>query len=390
MKDSLRVMMLGLRGFPGVQGGIEKHVEQLVPRLVALGCAVTVVTRSPYVKPITAFQGEGVRFLRVWAPRHRGLEAIVHTGLGVLVAGWTRPDVLHIHAIGPALWTPMARLLGLRVVVTHHGPDYDREKWGGLARAVLRLGEWCGMRFASERIVISRVIEALVVQRHGRASNVIPNGVVPCDHAATTRSNVLDTFDLQANRYVLLVSRLVPEKRHRDLIEAFKRAALGGWKLVLVGDADHPDDYVRNLCRLAVATSGVVMTGVQSGDELAALYAQAGVFVLPSSHEGLPIVLLEALATGQPVLASAIPANLEVGLPADCYFPVGDIDALQQRLVHIAGAEGSPSNRVDRLLIASRYNWGEVARQVAAVYCRAARRDDITDPILERRGSLGP
>jgi hypothetical protein len=70
--------------------------------------------------------------------------------------------VLHIQAIGPALMAPLARLLGLHVVVTHHGPDYEREKWGRLARMALRAGEAWGMRFSDGRIVISQTIRKLV------------------------------------------------------------------------------------------------------------------------------------------------------------------------------------------------------------------------------------
>ena len=77
---------------------------------------------------------------------------------------------------------------------------------------------------------------------------------------------------------------------------------------MIVGASDHPGHYVRGLETLAAATPGVVMTGFQSGTALAELYAHAGLFVLPSSHEGLPMVLLEATVAGLPVLASDIPA----------------------------------------------------------------------------------
>jgi hypothetical protein len=129
-----RVMWTGLRGFPGVQGGVETHAQEVCPRLQAMGVDVTVLARRCYQPPEVGPSWRGVRFNGLWAPRRKQLEAIVHTFLSVLYAGFVeRPDVLHIQAIGPALWTPLARLLGLRVVVTHHGPDYDRQKWGRLA-----------------------------------------------------------------------------------------------------------------------------------------------------------------------------------------------------------------------------------------------------------------
>jgi glycosyltransferase involved in cell wall biosynthesis len=360
-------MFLGLRGFPAVQGGIESHAERLCPILARMGCRVEVVVRSRYVGSECGTSWEGVRYLRLWSPRSKRLEAIVHTFLGVLVAAIRRPDVLHIHAIGPALMVPLARVLGLRVVVTHHGQDYDRQKWGGFAKMVLRLGERAGMRWSNARIAISRAIVDHVRQTYSRDCLLIPNGV-SLPEPPITRSAV-DAYGLTPGRYVLLVSRLVPEKRHCDLIEAFRRAGLAGWRLAIVGGADHPDAYSRQVVEEATRTHGVVCTGFLSGTPLHELYAHAGMFVLPSSHEGLPISMLEALSYGLPVIASDIPANREIGLPADSYFPVGDVDRMAKRIAKIAAAPVLESERAARRAwVASRFDWHSVARQTLEVY----------------------
>ena len=366
----MRVMFLGLRGFPEVQGGVETHAEHLCPLLAELGCEVEVVVRSPYMPPEKGAGWRGVRFVRVWSPKSKGLEAIAHTFLGVLVAAVRRPDVLHIQAIGPALMTPLARLLGLKVVVTHHGPDYDRQKWGRFAKWALRTGERFGMRWSSARIVISQVIRNLVREKHGVESALIPNGVTLPELPAST--GALERFGLAPRRYVLLVSRLVPEKRHFDMLEAFAQAVLGGWKLAFVGASDHPDEYQKKLIE-AAGRAGAVMTGFQSGPALRELYAHAGLFVLPSSHEGLPIALLEALSYGLPVLASDIPANLEVGLPAAQYFPLGDAAALARGMRALA-AEKLDADVVGarREWVASRYDWRRIAERTLGVYREVA------------------
>src|SRR3990172_2040549 len=171
----MHIIVLGLRGFPGVQGGVEKHAEQLYPLLVRLGCDVEVIVRSPYCACDQRREWQGVRFRPLWSTRLNGLEALIHSFFVVIYAGLVRPDLLHIHAIGPAIVTPFARLFGLRVIVTHHGPDYDREKWGYFARWLLRLGEKWGMRYASQRIVISGIIRKLVNEKYGLDSIVVPN-----------------------------------------------------------------------------------------------------------------------------------------------------------------------------------------------------------------------
>jgi glycosyltransferase involved in cell wall biosynthesis len=360
--------MIGLRGFPGVQGGVETHAEHLCPLLVKMGCDMTVIVRPAYQPAEIGLEWKGVKFVSLWAPKIKGLEAFLHSFVGLLYAAIKRPDILHIQGIGPAIMTLPAKLLGLRIVVTYHSPNYDHIKWGGFARFVLQLGERWGMRWSNERIVISKVLADLVRDKHGVESTLIPNGV-NLPHILDSMS-ALGAFNLTKGNYVLLVSRLVPEKRHLDLIAAFILANLPNWKLVLVGSADHPDSYQLEVIKKATEV-GVVMTGFQKGLALQELYSHAGLFVLPSSHEGLPIALLEALSYGLPVLASDIPANLELGLPADHYYPLGDIDALADRIKQKSEETLTVVAREShRVWVAEHYNWHDIAEKTIALYAR--------------------
>lgn len=360
----VRVMVLGIRGMPNVQGGVETHAEHLYSRLSEVGCDIEVIVRSRFVPAQQRSLGP-VRLRRLWAPSQPGLESLVHSLLGVFLAGVSRPDILHIHAIGPAIVTPLARLMGLRVVVTHHGPDYDRDKWGPMARFVLRTGEFCGMRYSTARIAISRVIRELILAKHHRQSALIPNGVEEARLRVETTH--LSRLGLQPGRYFLQVARIVPEKRQLDLIQAFSLAKQTGWQLVLVGSGDD-GDYLRAV-HAAAELHGVILTGFQSGEALGELYSHAGAFVLPSSHEGLPIALLEALSYGLSVVASNIPANLEVGLPESSYFELGDIQALATRLIAAVRNNADPEAREQRRRwVLNEYDWDTVAKQTLAVY----------------------
>lgn len=167
-------------------------------------------------------------------------------------------------------------------------------------------------------------------------ASLIPNGVVLPELPRSMAA--LQKFGLELGRYILLVCRLVPEKRPHDLIRAFTKAALKGWKLAIVGASDHPDAYTQSVLDAIHAMPGVVATGFRAGLALRELYAHAGMFVLPSSHEGMPIAILEALSFGLPVVASDIPANLEIGLPVEHYFPLGDIDALAAKAGRVCHA----------------------------------------------------
>ena len=372
MERKLRIMTLGLRGFPGVQGGVETHAENLYPLITSYGCEVEAIVRARYMRDHMGMWRD-ISYVKLWSPRSPRLEAVVHSLLGVLVAAYKRPDILHIHAVGPALVTPLARLLGLKVVITHHGPDYKREKWGKIARQILRCGEAFGMRFSHRRIAISQEIRDLVWQAYREDMDVIPNGVrveVP-----PSSTNTLTKFGLTPGKYVLSVGRLVPEKRQVDLLEAFAAANLTGWKVVLVGSADHHGPYVETLKACADRTPGAVLTGFQSGVALKELYANAGIFVLPSSHEGLPIAILEALSFGLRVLASDIPAHREMELPVDQYFSMGGIPELTGQLRRLSQDDWSIELRDRaRAFVAQRYNWQSIARQTFDVYLTVSRQ----------------
>jgi glycosyltransferase involved in cell wall biosynthesis len=370
----MKIIVLGTRGFPDVQGGIEKHCEDLYPRLVAFGCDVLVLAREPYVGP-NMYTFKGVTVYPLKCPKHKYLEAFLHTFLGVIRARFMNPDVLHIHAIGPSLFVPLARLLGLKVVVTHHGPDYERKKWNTVSKMILRLGEELGMRYAHYVIAISKVIAQSIRDEFGRVAMIIPNGVNVSPPVEKTE--VLSKFNLLSGQYILAVGRFVPEKGFVDLLNAFQKAtpmiqnSESPWKLVIVGGADHEDEYSRELKGKSSQMPNVVLTGFQNGPALKELYSHAGHFILPSYHEGLPIVLLEALSFGASCLVSDIPANREVALEDVRYFKPGDIQAISAKLSEFMQHSESLCQRQERVrLIEQKYNWEMIAQNTLNVYAQ--------------------
>lgn len=366
-----RVAVVGLRGVPGVMGGIETHCENLYPRLSNGGAAsFTVIGRSPYLpKGVSEFKG--VRVCPLFAFRSKLLETILHTPAAIVYARCLGADIVHIHAVGPALFTPLVRLLGMRAIVTHHGADYDRSKWSAAAKRVLRMGERAGVAFCDEMIVVGPSLAQRLKESHPRAAqriSFVPNGAALPDAPAGDAADVTARFGLEPGRYVLAVGRLVPEKGFHDLLAAFEKAVSPYTTLVIVGGADHEDAYSQAL--RAHESSRVRFLGVQRGAALRALFSAAGVFVLPSMHEGLPIVALEALAAGAPVLLSDITPNRDIGLPQECYFPVGNTEALAERLS--TQAPETPSRQVRDIL--RKHDWDAVAMATQAIYQRLAAR----------------
>ena len=139
----LKVTVLGTRGIPNVQGGVETHCQNLYPEIYQQNHAdICVIARSPYVD-YRRSEYKGVQLKSLWAPKSRKFEAIIHSTLAAFSTLFDGSNVVHVHAVGPGLVVPLLRLLGNRVVFTHHGPDYDRQKWGKMPREMLRRGEIC-------------------------------------------------------------------------------------------------------------------------------------------------------------------------------------------------------------------------------------------------------
>ncbi|HEY9217549.1 MAG TPA: glycosyltransferase family 4 protein [Phenylobacterium sp.] len=363
----MKVCVTGLRGIPNVMGGVETHCEELYPRIHRLhpDIDVELLARAPYTGP-HGYRFSGVRVTPLRAVKSKHFEAISNTLLAVLYARFrTRADVLHIHAIGPGLFAPLARLLGLRTIVTHHGRDYERAKWNGVASAVLAAGEWCAFAAADKVLVVSKWLAADLARQYPKQAHKIiyaPNGV---PDAAAPSSNVegqsvLARLGLEPSRYILAVGRLVPEKGFHDLLDAFEKSD-GPMKLVFAGSADHEDDYARALIRRA--SDRVVFAGRLDRESLNTLYEHAERFVLPSHHEGLPLVALEAARWNCAMVLSDIPANLDLGLPASNYYPVGNVEALERKLL-----EAANPLRVDGEELGRRFDWNVVADRTADTY----------------------
>ncbi|WP_039986628.1 glycosyltransferase family 4 protein [Paraglaciecola mesophila] len=364
----MKICAIGLRGIPDVMGGIESHCQQLYPRLVAQGTEVTVLARSPYVQK-TAYEFQGVKVLPVWAMRHKFLETFLHTFVAIFYARlFVHPDVIHLHAIGPALFTPLARLLGMNVVVTHHGADYDRQKWNALAKGLLKCGEWMAVKFANKVLVVGKSLTDRLQQENPKQAHKIdfvPNGAIADFDSNVTLSDLQATgLAIEEQSYIVTVGRLVPEKGFHDLVQAYLMTDIPQ-KLVIVGSTDHQDDYSRDL--LSNTSERIIFAGRREGAQLKALYKYAKLFVLPSYHEGLPIVALEAISADTPVLLSDILPNLDIELDVENYFKVGDHEDLAKKM-----ASNIPKASKNDIL--TKYNWEQIATNTNAMLNQVVKK----------------
>jgi glycosyltransferase involved in cell wall biosynthesis len=369
----MKICVVGLRGLPNVMGGVEAHCEQLFPRMKELhpDDSFTIVARKAY-SPKGVNEYHGLRIVSLPHARSKQLETITNTISGLLYARFAlHADLLHLHGIGPALVAPVAKALGMKVIVTYHSKNYEHRKWNRFARTVLRIGEWCALAFSDRVIAVSQWLATDLKRRFPRAAEkiyFIPNGANPVKPEAQSNDDVLAKYGLDRNRYIIAVGRLVPEKGFHDLCLAFKRAHID-CRLVIAGDADHRDEYSNHLREQA--NEELIFTGFVAHDVLQGILEKSSLFVLPSYNEGLPIAALEAVGAGVPILLSDIEPNRDLGLRPGNYFRVGDVDDLRDRISH--DHERYRLRPAERERILRQYDWHAICEQTDRLYSTLQR-----------------
>lgn len=355
----MKICVFGTRGFPMVQGGVEVHCESMYPRMAKSDDRqIVVFRRKPYLKD-NSKEYDNIRFVDLPSTKIKGFEAVLHSCLACICSIAMRPDVVHIHNIGPCLWAPLLKLFRIPVVMTYHSPNYEHKKWGKGAQKLLRFCERVALKYADRIIFVNRFQMEKYPQQIQKKSVFIPNGVQKAQKPEDFC--YLKKHQLESEKYILSVGRITPEKGFHTLIEAFKQQKMPGYKLVIAGGVVAESGYMKQLQQLSEGLP-VVFTGYVFGEELAQLYANAGLFVLASENEGFPLVLLEAMSYSRNLLVSDIPATRLIDLESQDYFPCANVQALSEAL---AIKIKQPAKREYDL---SPYEWETVAEQTTRVF----------------------
>ena len=369
----MRIAVIGPKGLPPQQGGIEHHCAEIYPRLASKGHAVDFYARASYnhAYPGRAYRYKGVRVINIPCLDKKGIDALTTSVVATLCCLAKNYDVVHFHAVGPAIfaWLPKFATQ-TKVIVTCHGLDWQRNKWGSFASSFIRVGEKVAVRFADEVIVVAENLQSYFYDTYGRQTTYICNG--PANYAESDPTFSFGrALGLEQDRYLVFLGRLVPEKNVHRLIEAYQALQPEGWKLAIVGGSSDTTGYVRELRDMVAGSDSILFTGFLRGEQLAEIMRGAGVFVLPSAVEGQPLALLEAMAEKIPCIASDIPIHRQVlGGDRGLLFHVDEPASLVAQLRH---AIDNPALMEQRALRASRYvkthhNWDDIVEQHLALY----------------------
>ena len=367
------IVMIGHKRIPSREGGVEIVVDELATRLVQKGYWVDAYNRSGYHvsgKEFDEKRGKvynGIRLFTIPTFKSSRLNAIVYSFLATIRALFGNYSVYHYHAEGPSAMLWMLKIFRKKIVVTIHGLDWQRAKWGNFASRVLKFGEKQAVKHADHIIVLSRNIQQYFLKEYGRETVFIPNGITRPQKCGA--KIIKERWGLEQESYILFLARLVPEKGAHYLMDAYEELHTDK-KLVIAGGSSHSTEYVSHIYEMAEKNKNIILTGFVQGRELEELFSNAYLFVLPSDVEGMAISLLEAMSYGNCCVVSNIPENMEVVGDHAVSFERGNYVDLKEKLQYLLERR----QEVEKLgtesssYICSRYNWDDVVDRTIEIY----------------------
>lgn len=370
----LNIAMLGHKHVLSREGGIEIVVNELATRMVKRGHAVTCYDRHTHHvsgdTPLdTRTEYQGVKIIPVWTVERKGLAAMTSSLSAAWKATWGKYDVVHIHAEGPAAMSWLPKINGKRVIVTVHGLDWARAKWGGFATKYIKWGEKQAVKWADEIIVLSRGVQEYFHREYGRKTVFIPNGVSRPE--IREAEDIKKQWGLEKDSFVLFLGRIVPEKGLRYLVEAWKNVR-SDKKLVIAGGSSDTEAFMDELKAMSAGDERIIFTGFQQGQVLEELYSNAYIYCLPSDLEGMPLSLLEAMSYGNCCVVSDIAEMTEVVEDKAAVFPQGNAGELKKTLQQLLDdpetVERYKAGAAD--FISQKYNWDDVVEKTLELYSK--------------------
>ncbi len=357
----MKIVFIGGRDIH-ILGGIENYMLNLTRELARMGheCIVWCESDHKEVKKI-----DGVTVIYHSGPKSNlickpwcGLKATVKTLLKE-----KNVSIIHYNAWPPSIWCWIPRLFGVPSLMEGHGHGWQRTKYSPKQQKIMWLMEKFTAKINQHLIMCSEEQVAYFKKVYGRDSVCIPGAVDLPDLTTENDSDVMERYGLQSKKFFLYMGRLVQDKNPDYLIRAYKRAKVNGYKLVMAGANDAMPDYVEMLHKVGEGCADIIFTGAVYGKDKDRLLREAYCFCLPSTIEGLSIVMMEAASYKLPTIASNIGANIEfLGEDAVYVRPENEedlVEALEFAVAHPERMLEFVDSNYNK--ICEKYTWNKVA-----------------------------
>jgi glycosyltransferase involved in cell wall biosynthesis len=386
--DALLAVLMISPQFHPLIGGYERSAERLSVALATRGVSVTVITerRDRAWPAMECIDGYEVRRLFCLYQRHLHTITSLLSFAGFLLRHGREFDVWHVHQYGyhAALAVALGKLLHRPVVLkltSSAAMGIENALGRGIAGCILRYFH----RRASACLAVSEETrdEAVRFGISPEHIHIIPNGVDSRQfHPASLeeRAAARRSLGLDCERLVLYVGRMSAEKNPLGLLDAWgaiDMRAREGALLALVGDG--PDwDQVHARAQTPKLASSVHLAGARS--DVATWYRAADVYVIPSHLEGLSNTMIEALASGLPVISTRVSGSsiLLESPAAGLVVDVGNIEQLAGAMEILLQDEAARTrlSKNARLAFESRFSLTTFSKKMISLYEELLKRDE--------------
>ncbi len=350
-----RLAILGTRGIPARYGGFETFAEELAVRLAKAGIEVTVYCEQGNGEQPPSFRGVHLAYLPVM---RCGPLTTVLFDLRSLWRARKSYDVVYLLGYGAAPFCFIPRLWGGKVWLNPDGIEWQRAKWGRVAKSYFK-----AMEFFSTLTPNRLIADAQGIRDHlaARQRRLPPCSVIPYGAPLIVLAPPLETlneWNLIAGQYYLVVCRLEPENHVREIIDGFT-ASSSPYPLIIVGNHQTDTPYVRELHRLG--SDQVHFIGAVYGEKLQALRYHALAYFHGHSVGGTNPSLLEAMGCGNLIVAHDNVFNREVlGISGHFFQSAADIPELVKVVESLSPAGRALTSAAVRDRIRACYNWNRI------------------------------
>lgn len=355
--DSPSVAIIGTRGYPSYYGGFETAVRKLAPALVKAGWDVSVYSREGATRNDDPDRDPEVHVRYTRGVNSRSLSTVTYGLTSMFDAARRKPDAALIMNVANCLWIPLLRWRRVPTLVNVDGIEWERAKWGRVARTVFRIGARFTAWWADELVFDAAAIGERWQREFNRSGVTIPYG-----------GDLVEAADvplgLPSRGYVLVVARFVPE----NSIPAFFRAAAelaDRVPVVIVGSDGHGGDLDAQAQALDDSHEDVHWLGHVSNDELLhALWVHAGAYFHGHTVGGTNPALVQAMACGAPTVAVDTVFNREV-LDTAGIFVAPEPEEIAQAILALISDPGEQQRLADeaRTRASTDYSWDTVNGQ---------------------------
>lgn len=353
-----KVAIIGIQGVPASYGGFESLVENIIGENQSSDISYTIYCSSKDMKTILPeYKGAKLRYIPLHA---NGIQSILYDIWAMLrsIRGF---DTILVLGTSGCLFLPFLKLLsGKRLVVNIDGLEHRREKWGKLARWVLKTSEKMAVRFADVIISDNKGIQDYVSDTYGKYSEMIAYGG---DHVLRNvtpakQQDFLNLYGLSAGEYAIKVCRIEPENNCQIVLEAFARS---GKQLVFIGNWNK-SEYARQLRdKYKDIPNIMILDAIYDLDILYTLRLNAKYYVHGHSAGGTNPSLVEAMFFGRPILAYDVVYNRETTKQEAYYFKT------VEDLVELLERNDLIGERMSEIAWEN-YTWSKIAKAYEKLY----------------------